>query len=133
MKNIIIHNIDSTTFRDQRGWVANPFSIPGFPQQFGHLHTVSMNPGTKRGNHRHKTCREWFFVFGGAYSVRWKNDKGIQEKRFSDQQMRVVEVPPGVEHAIINTADHTIYLIAFQEGSREKISKDTVPTELPEP
>jgi len=126
MQNIIFHNIKENSFFDARGWVANPFQLPGFPHEFGHLHVVSMNPGTVRGNHYHRTARELLFAFGGDYLIEWGFDKIDQERAISAGEMFVLEIPPGVMHRIKNVSDSVIYLLSFQNAAREEIASDTV-------
>ena len=126
MPDIIFHNLTDKIHRDQCGWSANPFMLPGFPREFGHLHMVSISPGAVRGNHLHRTAREWFFVFGGEYLVRWKSGNEVKERRFSADEMMVMEIPPGAVHAVRNESNSTIYLLAFQDADREKIQSDTV-------
>jgi len=40
--------------------------------------------------------------------------------------MVVIEIPPGITHTIRNESNEIIYLLAYQNGGREKIKSDTI-------
>lgn len=122
----IFHDITERIVADQRGWVANPFLLAGFPEKFGHLHTVSLQPGIIRGNHYHPNYREWFFTFGGKYTVFWQEGDDLRRNTIPSDRFIVTEIPVGLSHALRNDDNQTIYLIAFQNGVLEQIAADTV-------
>lgn len=132
MDDVIFHDIKSESITDARGWVANPLLLPGFLSEFGHLHVVSMNPGSVRGNHYHKTYREWLFIFGGDYEVYWNSGERIQKKSFTKDEFYTIEIPPGISHVIKNISDSVIYLVAYQNADKASISADTIPSKIPE-
>ena len=100
--------------------------LPNFPRQFGHLHLVSMEPGAVRGNHYHQTLKEWLFAFGGQYSFHWKAGGNISRRLIPADKMVVIEIPPGITHTIRNESKETMYLLAYQDGGRERIKSDTI-------
>ena len=126
LPEIIFHDITGEISRDQRGWVANPLMLPHFPRQFGHLHLVSMEPGAVRGNHYHRTLKEWLFAFGNQYSFLWKVKGKISQRFIPADKMVVIEIPPGITHTIRNESNEIIYLLAYQNGGREGIKSDTI-------
>ncbi len=123
----IFHKLDDKVSRDNRGWVANPFLIPDFPAKYGHLHTVSLNAGVARGNHFHRKCQEWLFIFGGAYSVHWREDGTVQSRRFEADEYYTIEIPPSVVHAVRNESNSMIYLISYQNAGMAEVRVDTEP------
>jgi len=127
---LIFHNLNDKINRDHRGWVANPFIIPDFPLEYGHLHTVSLDAGIVRGNHFHRKCREWLFIFGGAYSVHWRDDETIQSKHVESGEYYTIEIPPGLVHAVRNESEAVIYLISYQNAGIAEVRADTIPVVL---
>ena len=117
---------------DDRGWVANPLIIAGIAEELRHLHVVSLNPGTVRGNHRHQTYREWLFVFGGEYDFYWNTGNEIMKKSVGETENYTIEIPPGINHAIKNVSQKVIYLTAYQDADMKRISLDTFPADFPE-
>lgn len=124
--SLTFHNLSDNIHRDQRGWVTNPFEgLPGFPLKFGHLHTGSIEPGAVRGNHFHPSAREWIFVLGGEYLLRWEDDGEIRERIVLENEYITIEIPPGTAHGVKNLSPSTLHFISYQNESLEETLKET--------
>jgi dTDP-4-dehydrorhamnose 3,5-epimerase-like enzyme len=111
---------------DERGWVVNPLVSP-FPERpVGQVHVASLEPGAVRGNHYHPGSSEYVFVWGGSAEVVWEEGDGTFSKEaFEGGHPVVLEIPPGVPHAVVNTGGETVYLIAYYLGESDSEWPDT--------
>ena len=111
---------------DSRGWSIDPFRTAGQPaENVCGLHVVSITPGVSRGNHAHRGATEWLLVFGGSAKLisRQGETSLTHEMDVSGDGPVLFEIPPKVEHAVVNTSEHIIYIIAFYDSPEA----DTVP------
>ena len=106
-------------WKDERGWGINPLEAlaigGGLP---GNLHIVSLKPGAVRGDHYHAKATEWILVFGGKAKVVWKVKKSssVHQICIDDSEPALFEIPPDIEHAVINDSTHDIYLAVFYDS-----------------
>jgi len=108
-----------TTWRDDRGWGINPLEAAGLSREsLGNLHVVSIKPGTIRGNHYHTSATEWILVCGGPAKVVWRSgdEDFIHEALVRKAEPALFEIPPNVEHAVLNNSKGDIYLISFSDS-----------------
>jgi UDP-2-acetamido-2,6-beta-L-arabino-hexul-4-ose reductase len=86
---------------DDRGWLFELIKSP----QFGQIFVSTTKPGITRGNHYHHTKVERFCLIQGSGLICLRNiDKQeIMEIPINDQDIRVVDIPPGYTHSITNT------------------------------
>jgi oxalate decarboxylase/phosphoglucose isomerase-like protein (cupin superfamily) len=99
------------------GWGMNPLRIAGAGSQAADaLHLVSIRPGASRGNHLHRNATEWILVFGGSGKLAWKSpeDGNLREMIVGDGPA-LFQVPPLVEHVVVNTSEQDIYAMAFYD------------------
>jgi len=71
---------------------------------------VSINiskPNITKGNHWHHTKNEKFLVVSGKGVIRFRNpyEETIIEYKVSGDHLRVVDIPTGYTHSIVNTGD----------------------------
>lgn len=106
---------------DNRGWVVNPLVAP-FPETpVGQVHIASLEPGAVRGNHYHPDSSEHVFVWGGSAEVVWqREDGGLVTERVGPSELAVFEIPARVVHAVVNTGDATVYLLAYYLGDSDR-------------
>jgi oxalate decarboxylase/phosphoglucose isomerase-like protein (cupin superfamily) len=105
--------LEKNTWQDERGWGINPLDALGISDGFsGSMHLVSLKPGTARGNHYHTNTTEWIFVFGGKAKIVFKAAKegSVRQIMVGASEPALFEIPPDVEHAVINTSMNDIYL-----------------------
>ena len=90
-----------------------------------------MAPGAVRGNHVHPDAAEYVLVWGGEAEVTWEHPEGgLASEKVTGEELIAFEIPPGVAHAVTNTGDREVYLIAYYFGSREQEWPDTDRKEL---
>lgn len=117
------------TYKDFRGWVANPIKKTALSsKEFGHIHIVSLEPGTLRGNHYHNIQNEWAIVFGGKYLFAWldKDKNEIIEEIIEEDNFITFEIPSSIPHVFKNIDQKTIYLMAYYDQEFDPKNPDTV-------
>ena len=113
-------NIQQTVWKDERGWGLNPFKTSGVPEDVSlNLHIVSLKPGFVRGNHYHTNSTEWMLVYGGSAKFLSKpvRKNTVKEIFIKDEKPVLLEIPPNVEHAIMNESKNDIYLVVFSSSA----------------
>ena len=111
--------LDKNAWQDKRGWGVNPLDALEISGDFpGNLHIVSLKPGAVRGNHRHANATEWILVFGGQAKIVWKTGEAtsIDQISVDNSEPTLFEIPPGVDHAIVNDSTHDMYLAVFYDS-----------------
>jgi UDP-2-acetamido-2,6-beta-L-arabino-hexul-4-ose reductase len=99
------------------------------------LGQVSINiidPGQTRGNHWHHTKHERFIVIKGSALIRLrkKYSNELTEYSVSDQNLTVVEIPPGFVHNIENVGQEALYTIMWANEMYDTNHPDTYPEEV---
>jgi len=111
--------LEKNTWQDARGWGINPLDALGISDGFsGSMHLVSLKPGAVRGNHYHTDATEWIFVFGGKAKIFFKAAKAVLVHQIlvGDSEPALFEIPPDVEHAVVNTSMNDIYLTVIYDS-----------------
>ena len=111
--------LEKNTWQDARGWGINPLDALGISDGFtGSMHLVSLKPGTVRGNHYHTDATEWIFIFGGKAKIVFKAAKedSVHQILVGDSEPALFEIPPDVEHAVVNTSMNDIYLTVVYDS-----------------
>ncbi len=112
--------------QDERGWVVDPIVRSPKGEPLGHAHIASLEPGAVRGNHVHPDGAEYVLVWGGRAEIVWEEDGGIRREEVGGEGLVVFEIPAGVAHAVANTGDRRVYLLAYYFGAPGKEWPDTV-------
>ena len=88
---------------DDRGWLFELIKSESAGQMF----VSSTKPGITRGHHYHDTKVEKFCVVKGQGVIRFRHvfEKDVFEYAVDDQEIKVVDIPPGYTHSIENTGD----------------------------
>jgi dTDP-4-dehydrorhamnose 3,5-epimerase-like enzyme len=121
--------------REPRGWSFTPFKDPDLTDKIDidwtTFHTVSLEPGTIRGNHFHPQVTEWLFFCGGPILLVWQDpdSEAIKKNLFKNNESFVV-IPPGVKHAVKNMGAQTLYLIAFRSPALSSQDPEVLPSLL---
>lgn len=86
---------------DDRGWLFELIKSESAGQMF----VSSTKPGITRGNHYHDTKVEKFCVVKGQGVIRFRHvfENEAFEYAVDDQEIQVVDIPPGYTHSIVNT------------------------------
>lgn len=128
MKTIKNIQIENSTWNDDRGWGLNLLAASGRNSKpIGDLHVVSMKPGKIRGNHYHENSTEWVLFMGGKAKLIWREVgcKSINSVMIPGLKPTLYEIPPNVEHAIINEDQHDIYLVSMNDTENRGTVKST--------
>lgn len=121
-------DVDDRTWGDERGWGLRLLEAAGLhSDEVGDLHVVSLRPGAVRGNHVHEQGTEWLLVCGGPAVAAWRA-RGAEEGAHARMEIpgdrpALLEIPPGVPHALQNAARHPIHLVAVNEEAEPPTRK----------
>jgi dTDP-4-dehydrorhamnose 3,5-epimerase-like enzyme len=117
---------------DHRGAVTEPLRPDELPAQ-RNVHVVLTAPGQVRGNHRHRRGTEVLTVYGPAL-VRTREPGGdVLDHPVADGEAVRFTIPPGVAHAVRNTGDHPMLIVAFNTEPHDPAAPDVVAEVLIEP
>jgi len=114
---------------DQRGYLEEVFKPEMLPVQhrdFGQCFITTAKPGIVKGNHWHKFKYELFYMVKGQATVYFKDMESgdTQEISMSDQDPKVVQIPPGPLHAIKNTGNEEFYLFIYTDRKSMELDSD---------
>ena len=124
------------TYQDARGWNTHPLNESALRDGwFANIHTVSMNPGAIRGNHRHAKQTEEVMIIGGPvlFVARDAETGESFERGFSPDEQLLITLSPGVAHAFKNTGGGVAYLLCATNLAYDPANPDTVRVELIKP
>ena len=101
------YNVNLRT--DDRGWLFELIKS----EKFGQIFVSTTKPGITRGNHYHDTKVEKFCLIQGRGVVRFRlpGDDEILEYPVDDQQIKIVDIPPGFTHSIENTGEQNMIVL----------------------
>ncbi len=137
MPSLKIHSLPENFRQEPRGWAFTPFKHPELSGpieiDWTSFHTVSMEPGTTRGNHYHPGVTEWLLFCGGPLLLAWQ-DPGSEtiQQRLIDDHHTLLVIPPGVKHTVKNTGNQVLYLVAFRSPSGPSQEPEVLPSFLME-
>ena len=116
---------------DNRGFVAEIVrdeDLENPNKKFGQIYVTTAKPGQTKGKHYHERKTEWFCVVKGKGLLtlidKASNDR--QEIKMGEDNMVAVQIPPNVWHAIKNTGDNEMYLLAYIDESFNPNDPDTI-------
>ena len=103
----LAHSVELRT--DDRGWLFELLKS----DSFGQIFVSTTAPGVTRGNHYHDSKVEKFCLIQGKGMIRFRepNSSSVLEYEVNDQDIRVVDIPPGVTHSIENIGDSTMVVL----------------------
>ena len=114
-----------TEFTDARGTLRKIHPAP----VEGEVYVVTIAPGFSRGHHRHNSMGEWFALLSGE-GVLGAIDPAGQVQHLGLDGVRVY-VPAGWAHALFNTGDDTMVVVAMAEQLHNP--SDVSPVPVPPP
>lgn len=135
MKALQIISLPDHFRLEPRGWTFRPFNESPLatdqPLDWASFHTVSLEPGSIRGNHVHPRVTEWLFFCGGPFLVVWQDEgsEAVQQKQIADHHTFLI-IPPRVKHAVKNTGKALLYLVAFRSLAEGAEEPETLATPL---
>ncbi len=121
--------------KDERGWFAEIVRFEDLDDRnkpFGQMYVTTAKPGQTKGKHYHTRKTEWFCVFHGKGLLKLVDlESGErQDIEMGEDNMVAVQIPPGTWHAIENTGDREMFLLAYIDESYNPNDPDTIAKEL---
>jgi UDP-2-acetamido-2,6-beta-L-arabino-hexul-4-ose reductase len=112
-----------TINRDQRGWLFELIKS----RHFGQIFVSKTLPGVTRGNHYHDSKIEKFCVIKGEGVVRLRriDSDQVYDYPASDQEIKIVDIPPGYTHSIENTGSQEMICLFWANEIFDPDSPDT--------
>lgn len=106
--------------RDHRGYleeVFKPDMLPSENREFGQCFLTTAKPGIVKGNHYHHFKYELFYLVKGEATVYFKDLESQESSqiKLSEDDPKVLLIPPGPLHAIKNTGDSDFYLMVYTD------------------
>ncbi|NQT23914.1 WxcM-like domain-containing protein [candidate division KSB1 bacterium] len=128
MSSITIHHLDN--LGDQRGVMHRvDQSSLDFLDPCREMHSGTIEPGAIRGNHYHTDRKELLIIIhSDEFQFAWqeKGQADIQIETFTGSGAVTIEISPGAIHAIKNTGQKSMTLIACSDGEFDPEYKDTI-------
>jgi len=89
--------------------------------------TQAAASGVIKGNHYHRRKTEWFCVIKGSAELYLKdnNDSSTMNIEMGEEDLKMVEVPPGIIHAFKNIGSGEMILLAYISESYDPDNPDT--------
>jgi len=114
---------------DERGWLAEIIRKETLVrnQEFGQFMVTTAYPGRVKGNHYHTRKLEWYCVLKGEARLALvdKQSEEREELMLSEDQLKLVRIPPQVSHAIENTGTEMMYLLIYIDEPYNDKDPDT--------
>jgi len=113
--------------KDDRGWLAEIIRQEDVNSKFGQILITTALPGKIKGNHYHKRKKEWYCVIKGKGLLRLKDLKTgkVKDLILDSDDLKLVEIPLNVVHAIRNVGSQELYLLAYVSESFDLQDPDT--------
>jgi UDP-2-acetamido-2,6-beta-L-arabino-hexul-4-ose reductase len=109
--------------RDERGWLFELVKS----RHGGQIFVSTTKPGMKRGNHFHDTKVEKFCVVRGMARISLRRVDCDERLDFdvSGEEVRIVDIPPGYTHSIVNTGKEDCVTIFWANEIFDQTRPDT--------
>ena len=94
---------------------------------FGQLFVSRTAPGVTRGNHYHDTKTEKFLLLAGEAVIRMRRigSQEVAEYRVKGEELRVVDIPPGLTHSIENVGTEDLITLFWASEEFDQNRPDT--------
>lgn len=120
--------LELRTNEDVRGKLSEIIRSDEIKKQINQVYFTTTKPNAVRGNHVHKRKTEWFCVVQGEALLLLRYPEGKQEElMLSSNKMMLIEIPPGVAHAIKNTGKSDMHLLSAVDEVYNPENSDTFP------
>ena len=108
---------------DDRGWLFELLKS----KHLGQIFISKTKPGITRGNHYHDTKVEKFCVISGTASVKLRHilNNSTVEYIVSDEQIQIIDIPPGYTHSIKNIGESDLMTIFWANEIFNQDKPDT--------
>ncbi len=117
--------INLKVHKDKRGFLVELFRGDWCG---GQVTLVEVAPGQSRGGHRHMHTNEKWVVVRGEGVVRLEMPEGTRTiVPVCGKLPRVIDMPPGTGHDIVNTGDEPLWLVYWQDVPYDPENSDMTP------
>ncbi len=122
---MLVHELDNSG--DERG---DSYTIPEpLLRRLGQVrdvHVTTVLPGHLRGNHFHEEKEETIIVVAsGSWILRWEDEaRVVHERPFASAGSVAIEVDRGLSHAVANTGDRPLVVVALSSRAFDPASAD---------
>ncbi len=108
---------------DNRGWLAEFIKS----ESMGQIFISKTKPGITRGNHWHHTKVEKFLVIEGQGVIKFRkiDEDTMIEYPVSGNELRVLDIPVGYTHSIVNTGDTDLITLFWADEIFNSEKPDT--------
>lgn len=118
---------------DHRGYLEELFQAEMMPEghrEFGQCFLTTAKPGIVKGNHWHYRKYELFYLVKGQATLYFKDLETQEELEIilSDEEPKIVLIPPKLLHAIKNTGEEDFYLLVYTDKQSMEWDKDDADT-----
>jgi dTDP-4-dehydrorhamnose 3,5-epimerase-like enzyme len=112
---------------DERGFVVEVLRSEQVNAEFGQIFISTVLPGKIKGNHYHKRKKEWYCPVRGKVKVHLLDVKSGEKKEviLDANQPSILQINPGVSHAITNEGKEEAWIIAYISESFNPEDPDT--------
>jgi len=115
--------IESKRFKDERGFLQKVLSASQCDGDLprGEVYVTSAIKNEIKGNHYHLKMGEWFCVVKGFGELHLMDPRSKENRvvALGENAPKTVFVPPGLAHAVINTADNELICVAWAEKEHD--------------
>lgn len=120
MNSIKVKQFQLTRHKDNRGYLEEVFKremLPKTHQEFGQCFLTTAHPNIVKGNHWHKQKYELFYLVKGEATVYFKDLETLDtlEIKMSENDPKVLQIPPKYLHAIKNTGISDFFLMIYTD------------------
>jgi UDP-2-acetamido-2,6-beta-L-arabino-hexul-4-ose reductase len=112
---------------DDRGFVFEVLRSEQVNAPFGQIFITTVKPGKVKGNHYHKRKKEWYCVLSGKVAVHFVDVSTKEKKKvvLDSKEPELLEIRPGISHAITNEGEEEAVIIAYISESFNPEDPDT--------
>ncbi|MEW9677354.1 NAD-dependent epimerase/dehydratase family protein [Lentibacillus sp. L22] len=116
------------THQDERGSLVELIKS----HQVGQVFMSTSRKGVTRGNHYHHTKVEKFCVIKGAANIKLRkiDSEELITYRVTDQNIEIVDIPPGYTHSIENVTDDEMIVLFWANELFDPDNPDTIPLKV---
>lgn len=124
MMNVEVREL--SLIADERGWLAEILNSEP-PVTIGVVHFSVSKKGAVRGNHFHRIKTEWLLVTSGAGTAFFEDNATKEKSELTASGIRpvLIKISPNITHAIVNSGDEPMHLIAIESEKYSSESPDT--------
>ena len=114
--------------KDERGRLSKIFDYAALEgKNIQDIYLTCTIPGENRANHHHKKTTEWFCAIKGEGVLKFRDISTKEEfdANLNGNDLKLIEVPPGIIHHVFAKGKEELIIIAFGNQPYKKDDTDT--------